>query len=408
MDRVLTVADVRKALLAAQGLAKSQGVVPATKADVLEAVRRIHALQIDTISVVARSPYFVLWSRLGDYEAKWLDELLAEGALFEYWAHAACMMPIEEFGLYRRAMLEPSNRFTHRTRWMEQHRELVESVLGRIASEGALRSADFERSDGRKGGGWWDWKVEKTALEALFNTGQLMVKRRVGFQRVYDLRERVLPVWDDSRTPSAEDAASGLILHAVKALGIARSDWVRQYLGTVMGTQALVQKRVQGLISEGKLNAVEVEGWKQPGLVHPDNRGLVASLVGGEVPSERATLLSPFDPVVADRARALELFGFDYRIECYTPTAKRRYGYFTLPILFGDALVGRVDAKVHRKQRVFEVKSLHLEPTTEVTPKLVQALRDVLNRCARWHSAEDVIVNRTDPGSLRDQLGFSR
>ena len=404
MPPTLTLTDVRRALLSAQRLA-APPPEPATKQAVLATIRRIHALQIDTISVVARAPYFILWSRLGDYDAKWLDELLAEGALFEYWAHAACMMPIEEFGLYRRAMLEPTNRFSHRRAWVTEHHALLSRVRERIVAEGPLRSADFERTDGRKSGGWWDWKEEKTALEALFNSGELMVRRREGFQRLYDLRERVHPTWEDTRVPSTEEATDGLILHAVRALGIARADWVRNYLYTVMGTKAATERRMASLLTSGQVIGVDVEGWKQPGLVHPANIGLVE-----RAPTRianHATLLSPFDPVVADRARGRELFGFDYTIECYTPEAKRRYGYFTLPILYGEALVGRVDAKVHRKQRLFEVKALHLEPGVEVEAELVAALRDVLSRCARWHQADEVVVRKCDPEELASLLGFS-
>jgi uncharacterized protein YcaQ len=406
MPPALAVTHVRRALLFAQGLGAPPPAA-ATKDDVLATIRRIHALQIDTISVVARSPYLVLWSRLGDYDPRWLDELLADGALFEYWAHAACMMPIHEFGLYRRAMLEPANRFAHRRAWVIEHHALVSRVRERIIAEGPLRSADFERTDGRKGGGWWDWKEEKTALEALFNSGELMVLRREGFQRLYDLRERVHPTWEDSRVPSAEEAADGLILHAVRALGIGRADWVRNYLYTVMGSKVATERRVAGLLAGGQIVGIDVEGWKQLGLVHPENLALVDAAGGGSTPENRATLLSPFDPIVADRARALELFGFDYTIECYTPEAKRRYGYFTLPILYGESLVGRVDAKVHRKHGLFEVKALHLEPGVKVDAELVEALRAVFVRCARWHGASEIVVRRTDPQELHGLLGFT-
>src|SRR5215210_2314672 len=174
-------------LLAAQGL--NSAPKRATKGDVREIIRRMGVLQIDSIAVVARSPYLVLWSRLGSYEPRWLDELLAEGALFEYWSHAACFIPIEDYGLYRRLMLEGSEK----TRaWFSTHPDEVRRVLARVREGGPVRSAEFARADGRAGG-WWEWKPEKRALEHLFAAGELMISRRdPNFHRVYDLRERVL------------------------------------------------------------------------------------------------------------------------------------------------------------------------------------------------------------------------
>src|SRR5215216_5889803 len=193
-----SLAAARALLLATQGLS-SPPDRPATKEDVLQCVRRMGVLQIDSIAVVARSPYLVLWSRLGSYDPRWLDELLAEGALFEYWAHAACFIPIEDYGLYRRLMLEGGEKARA---WFSAHPEEVGRVLARIRDEGEVRSAEFARTDGRAGG-WWEWKPEKRALEHLYSTGELMISRRdSNFHRVYDLRERVLaralPGWKDA------------------------------------------------------------------------------------------------------------------------------------------------------------------------------------------------------------------
>ncbi|MBV9111119.1 MAG: YcaQ family DNA glycosylase, partial [Gemmatimonadetes bacterium] len=177
----------------------------ATKHDVLACIRRMGALQIDTISVVNRSPYFVLWSRLGAYEPRWLDELLAEGALFEYWAHEACFLPIEDYPLFRNRMLDRGWmkwRFSHAV--MEKHADQVARVLETIREHGPVRSAELGAP--RSGSGsWWGWKPEKRILESLFTAGELMIARREGFQRVYDLRERVLPDWDDARMPPTEE-----------------------------------------------------------------------------------------------------------------------------------------------------------------------------------------------------------
>src|SRR4028118_900468 len=196
-------------LLAAQGLV-SPPERPAEKGDVLGAIRRIGVLQIDSISVVARSPYLVLWSRLGSYEPRWLDELLAEGRLFEGWAHAACFVPIEDYGLYRRFMLEGGEKSRA---WFSAHPGEVRRVLERIRQGGPVRSAEFARTDG-KAGGWWEWKPEKRALEHLFAAGELMISRRdPNFHRVYDLRERVLekalPDWQDGLAPTPPGGRPG-------------------------------------------------------------------------------------------------------------------------------------------------------------------------------------------------------
>jgi uncharacterized protein YcaQ len=389
----------RAMLLAAQGLDASPER-PATRGDVLEAVRRMGVLQIDSIAVVARSPYLVLWSRLGAYEPQWLDELLAEGALFEYWAHAACFVPIEDYGLYRRFMLDGSEKSRA---WFTAHPEEVRRVLERVRRGGPVRSAEFARADG-KGGGWWEWKPEKRALEHLFAAGELMISRRdPNFHRVYDLRERVLgralPGWEDGLAPTHAEVRRALALKAVRALGVAVARWVPDYFRT---PKKGVADLLDELAGEGSLLPARIED--QPAYVHPENAQLAEAVVSGEQRPSLTTLLSPFDPVVWDRARALELFGFDYKIEVYTPAARRRYGYYSLPILHHGALVGRLDAKAHRKEGLFEVRALHLEPGTPVTEDLVSGLAGALRACTDWHGTPEVLVRRSDPSKLAKPL----
>ena len=389
----------RSLLLAAQGLG-SPPRRSATRDDVLDIIRRMGVLQIDSISVVARSPYLVLWSRIGAYDAIWLDELLAEGAIFEYWSHAACFVPIEDYGLYRRLMLEKSDK----TRvWMEAHPDALEHVLGHIRKKGPVRSAEFARTDGRAGG-WWEWKPEKRALEHLFAAGELMISHRENFHRVYDLRERVLanalPTWEDHLAPTEQEVRRALALKAVRALGVAVARWVPDYFRTPKkGAASLLEE----LAEEGSLLRAVIED--EPAYVHPGNARLAEEVLSGRQRSSVTTLLSPFDPVVWDRARASELFGFDYKIEVYTPAARRRYGYYSLPILHDGALVGRLDAKAHRKEGRFEVKAAHLEPGVPVSDDLVASLAGALSACASWHATPDVLVRRSDPPELAEALG---
>jgi uncharacterized protein YcaQ len=356
-------------------------------------------LQIDTIHVVARSPYLVLWSRLGDYQPRWLDELLAEGKLFEYWAHAACFLPIEDFPLYRSKMLDgnfPARRWS--LQWLDAHRTLAGDLLAHIRANGPARSADFQRTNGQSTG-WWDWKEEKEGLEALFTTGELMVARRYNFQRLYELRERVLPGWDDAQTLTPAEAETQWALRAVQALGVAKPAWVAPYFYRPKTPTA---KLLKELADSGALDQVEVAGWDTAGLVHPANRALVAEIAQGAQPVALTTLLSPFDPIVSDRARALDLFGFDYQIECYTPAAKRKYGYFTLPILYQNRLIGRLDAKAHRQTKLFEVRALHLEPGVGPDDELLDALAEMLQHCAAWHGTPEVVVRQAAPPEVTD------
>jgi uncharacterized protein YcaQ len=275
--RTLTLGAARALHLAAQGMLQPRRA-RATKDEVLAAIRRMGVLQIDTISVVARSPYLVLWSRLGDYDPAWLEQLLAEGKLFEYWAHEACFIPVEDYGLYRHRMLDTSPLgWKSGSSWMRGHAEQVERVLEHIRVKGPTRAADFERTDG-KSGGWWAWKPEKRSLEALFTAGKVMVARRQNFHRVYDLAERVLPGWDDSQAPAMDTVRREFALRAVKALGLAKAAWIPDYHRTRPPHLA-----PQALADEGLLLRARVEGWKEPVFVHPDHAGLLESR-GGRAP----------------------------------------------------------------------------------------------------------------------------
>jgi uncharacterized protein len=356
----------------------------AQKTDVLAAIRGMGVLQIDTIHVVARSPYLVLWSRLGDYDPHWLDELLAEGALFEYWGHAASFLPSEDYPLFRRRMLDTPFSWWDSRQWLEENRELADSILARIRSEGAVRSADFE--GGKKPpGGWWNWKMEKLALEHLFWTGELMIARREKFQRVYDLRERVVPGWDDARTPSCSEVDRTLTLRTIALLGIALPGWVWDYYRLGKREMPAI---LRGLLKEGALVEVEVEGWTAPALVHADQ---LDRLESAESLEPRGTwLLSPFDPLVWDRRRLKELFNFDFQLECYLPAGKRKFGYYLLPVLHNGALVARMDVKAHRAEGVFEVRGLFLEQGVAIDDDLVSGLRQVLKACAAWHGTPQV------------------
>lgn len=403
----LTAQQARNLHLAAQGLL----VRPrrrARKGDVLAAIERMRILQIDTIHVVARSPYFVLFSRLGAYRQQWLDELLEEGHVFECWAHEACFAPFADHELHRRHAEAGrgghwSMKSAQRTR--AAHGTGIAGLLERIRENGAVKASEFERADGASGGGWWGWKDEKRWLEALFAHGELMIARRENFQRVYDLAERVLE--NARRHRLAEPVVDApamkrqFVLGAVRALGITQARWINDYFRS---GGKLKDAALDAFVANGELLRVDVDGWSNAAYVHRDHGDLLAVAATGRLRATHTVLLSPFDPVVWDRERASAMFGFDYRIECYTPAPKRRYGYYVLPILHRGRLVGRLDAKAHRADDVFEVKALYLEEAVVSTPALARAIAGAIRESANWHGTSRIELARSEPKSFRREV----
>lgn len=389
----LSLQQARDLMLTTLGLAKPPRRKP-SKVDVLNTIRQITVLQIDTISVVARAHLHILWSRLGNYNPDWIEELRCEGSLFEYYAHAMCFIPIEDYPIYRRHMLNPPQTRTNIDAvWEAENIELLNQIREHIKMNGAVRSADFEHSE--KGSAWWDWKKEKVALEHLFYRGEVMVSERRNFQRVYDLRERIHPGWDDQNTPSYEDAIRAQVLKAAKALGVAKADWLASYYYLL---KKHVQKLLPDLVREGDLIPVEVAGFeKQPFYVHHDNAQTLQLALEDRLKATHTSILSMFDPLVTDRSRTRELFGFDYLIECYTPAPKRVYGYFVLPILRKGKLVGRMDAKAWRKEKRLEVIHLFLEPRVKPSRSLAADLAQTLSQYASWQGLSAVEITQTTP-----------
>jgi uncharacterized protein len=389
--------NIRSMLLTVQGLATPPVGKP-TKKDVLATIRQMGLLQLDTISVVARSQYLVLWSRLGAYEPRWLDDLLTEGAVFEYWAHAACVLPIEDYRIYRRRMLDYADNGHYMDRLEPGISEAIVRTLDHIREHGAVRSNTFKDTR-EKAGTWWDWSPEKRALEHLFNAGIVMILKRIGFQRVYDLSERVFPIWDDRNTCTREEGMRAMVVKAVKALGAAPARWLVSYYPDYLRSRTAkrdISHILKELTQDGVLFEVAVEGWREAAYMHKDHLDLAAQALNDALHSSVTTFLSPFDPIVSDRARVEDLFGFSYRIETYTPVERRRYGYFTLPILHQGALVGRMDAKAHRQAGIFEVKALHLEAGEHPSESLTEAVAARLREFANWHGTPNIKIGYCD------------
>ena len=386
----LSLKEARHLHLAAQGLLKKPRR-RARQTDILSTIQQMSLLQIDTINVVARSPYLVLFSRLGSYPQHWLDDSLRSGELMEYWAHEACFLPRSDFALVRHRMLNPDKMgWKYHKEWMHEHAASIEELLGHIAQNGPVRSADF--SHPRKGAsGWWEWKPHKRHLEGLFTAGKLMVVERRNFHRVYDLTHRAMPHWDDERDAlSRLEAESIMLRNSARSLGIFRPQWLADYYRL---RQPALPALLKGWQDEGLVTPVIVEELGEMWL-HRDLHAVLESAPGGKLTASHSAVLSPFDPVVWDRKRAEQLFNFSYRLECYTPAPKRQYGYFVLPLLHQGKLVGRMDSKLHRKGGVLEIFSLWLEEGVKVTAGLESGLQRAINDFARWQGAEEVVLRQ--------------
>jgi uncharacterized protein YcaQ len=402
---MISLEQARALHLAAQGLLQPAPKV-ASRTALRNTIARMQLLQIDTIHVVARSPYLVLFSRLGHYPRNWLEDALANGQIFETWAHEACFAPTDDLLLHR-----AYNRHA-RYHWglikaensHAQQRAHLDKLLMHIRDHGAVKSSDFESTE-RKGGAWWGWKDEKRWLEALFATGELMVSRRENFHRVYDLTHRVAPqalaLEAAGQGSDASLARQQFTEKAIVALGICQARWVNDYFRM---KPRLKDPDLDALVEDGTLTRVAVEGWGAPGYVHRSHQSLLKKAAKGTLEPTHCALLSPFDPVVWDRERASTFFDFDYRLECYTPEPKRIYGYFVLPILCRGELIGRLDAKAHRADGIFEVKVLYAQPGFKWTEAQVQDVALAILRCAVWHGTPEVRITRTQPAGLRTAL----
>ncbi len=320
------------------------------------AIEALGYVQIDTISVADRAHDHVLRSRVPGYRPEFLNRLLADGSVFEYWAHAAAYLPLSD---YRFARPHMNAMRDGRTRWIRSRdQKLMRRVLDRIRSDGPLQARDFEAPPGRRNAAWWDWKPAKQALEQLFMQGDLMVVRRDGFQKVYELAERVLPSHVDTREPTLAECAAHLVQRHVRAHGFATAR-ACAYGRNRPGLQEAVAGQLAAAHHQGQLTAIDPAHSGTPrDCLYADPAGLQ-----GRAPTapQRSRLLSPFDNALIQRDRTRALFGFDYQLECYVPEARRRFGYFCLPLLYGDRFVGRADCKAHRSEGRFEVRHLHIE-----------------------------------------------
>jgi hypothetical protein len=368
-DRV-SLAALRRHVVAHQGFATRLRRAGAD--DVEAAVRRLSCVQLDSISTVERSHRIALTSRIGVYPEETVSRLLREGRVFEYWAHEACLLPVEDFPLFRWRMRGRGHWGRHE-RALASHPEVAEHVLDEIRKRGPLGSRHFA---GEKGDEMWDWKPAKEVLDAYWDSGVLSIAGRQGFQRMYDLTERVIPREVLERPePGDGEALRELVLRAVRARGALTESGVAEHW-RVEGRTATVRPHLEELVEGGDLRRLRVDDGGADVFV-PAGEPLWESVSPG------ATLLSPFDNLLWDRPFAERLFGFKHVMEIYKPKPERVYGYYVLPLLRGDRIVGRADLKSERKEGALKVLAFHLEPKVRDSAALKEAFASALKRLAR-------------------------
>ena len=376
LQTTVSATTIRRLAVAAQGYAGRYR--RATGASVEAAIRSLSCVQLDSISIVERSHRIALASRVGDYPSDTVSRLLAEGRIFEYWAHEACLLPIEAWPLFRRAMENGGRGWYGEV--ARKHPHLADEIRAEIRERGPLASRHFE---GAAGGDMWNWKPAKATLERLWNHGELAISGRQGFQRVYDLAERVIPRAQlEAPVPSEAEVLHTFAEQAVRARGVLTEAGVKEHW-RLKGGVARIRPALDALVKEGRLRRLRIDDGGADVLVAPD-----AEL---DLPAPRAAvLLSPFDNLLWDRPFARRILGFDHLIEVYKPAPQRQYGYYVLPFLRGDRIVGRADLKSERKEGRLVVRAFHREDGVRASGALDDALDRALDRLARSIGLEEV------------------
>ncbi|PAP94621.1 winged helix-turn-helix domain-containing protein [Mesorhizobium wenxiniae] len=393
MKEKISLAMARRIALAAQGFADTRPNSTPDRRHLARVLARTGLLQIDSVSAVVRAHYMPLYSRLGPYPLALLDNaaVTRKRKVFEYWAHEASFLPVETYPLMRWRM-ERAERgeemYNGLAKWGRERAAYIEDIYREVVQRGPIAASALE---GQKGsGGWWGWSDAKHAFEWLFWAGRITTASRRGFERRYDLPERVLPPAILALpVPSPEDAHRELLRISARAHGVATAGDLRDYFRLSPGD---IKGRIEELVDAGDLLPVRVEGWDKPAYLYKDAR----------FPRkiEARALLAPFDPVVFERSRTERLFGFRYRIEIYTPVEKRQYGYYVLPFLLGERIVARIDLKADRPAGVLRVHAAYAEPGAP--PKTAAELFEELKLMQGWLGLKRIEV--TPAGDLGSAL----
>src|SRR5471032_2445070 len=393
--------QARRLALAAQGFNGRQPPAAIKPVQLNRLIERLGILQIDSVNALVRSHYLPLFSRLGNYSSDLLDQAAwSQGrrrTLFEYWGHEASLLPLSMYPLMRWRMQRATRGediYQQLARFGREEQDTIRRVLGSVEELGALGAGSLSTRQERAGP-WWDWSAEKHALEWLFAAGEVTVAGRRGFERLYDLPERVLPaaVLDH---PDIEEtqAQRSLLLHAAAALGVATEKDLRDYFRQ---NPAEARKGLAELVEDGALQVVQVQGWRQPAYALPDFK----------VPRKvtASALLSPFDSLIWERARTERLFDFRYRLEIYTPQEKRVYGYYVLPFLHNERIAARVDLRAERAVGRLAVHAVH-EEVQGLDEDGMLALARNLRQLADWLGLTEIQINCQRASAARLRVAF--
>lgn len=386
----LSISQARKLVLLSQRVPPPKQVGSSIDAT-LSTIEHLGYIQIDTISAIQRAHHHTIWIRNPQYLSSHLDELMVNKKIFEYWSHAAAYLPMRDFrfSLPRKLAIARGSE----NHWYHRDEKLMKSILKRIDSEGPLMAKDFENKGGKTGE--WQTQPAKQALENLFMQGELMIPYRVNFHKVYDLTERVLPDNLDTTVPESEEYARFLLTRYLQANGLGKASEMAYLL---KNTKALVISALKELLSEGEVIQIHVSGnnyYVLPASLDLLNKPLARSQV---------KILSPFDNLLIQRKRTLELFGFDYMLECYVPASKRKFGYFALPVLWDGNLVARMDCKADRNKSHMYIHHLALESGLAKTEAFALALSKELVSFLQFNECTSLSINRTSPSYFKDEL----
>ena len=407
----ISLKQARRIALKAQLL---DGGVKLTKGKegVAQTIEKLGYVQIDTIAVIERAHHHTLWSRRADYTPEMLHELQTKDRrVFEYWGHAMSYLPMSD---YRYFLPKMRNFENPRSKWAEislaKCGHLMQPVLERIRKEGPLCSRDFKPPPGKKRGNWWDWKPAKIALEMLFWRGDLMVTERRNFQKVYDLTARVLPGHVDTSIPGDDETGQFLVQRALSANGILQEKEILSFLQPNAGRDSdlrvansdIILNSLHGLIDAGQVTPLKIAGENDADYYALSK--IFEKSTKSVKRQPRVFILSPFDNLIIQRKRIKNLFGFNYSLECYVPASKRKFGYFTLSILWGENFVGRLDSKADRKKKAFIVRKLAFESTLKDLNVFLPAFAKKLTDFARFNRCDRIQLVKVTPSKIKADL----
>jgi uncharacterized protein YcaQ len=403
--------QARRIVLNAQ-LLDSGAKLSKGKEGIAQTIEKLGYIQIDTIAVIERAHHHTLWCRRTDYDLEMLHELQTKDRrVFEYWGHAMSYLPMSDYRYFLPKMRNFNN---PKSKWakigLEKCGHLMKPVHERIRKEGPLSSKDFKPPPGRKRGNWWDWKPAKIALEMLFWKGDLMITERRNFQKVYDLTERVLPEDVDTSLPNNDELGNFLVKRALSANGILQDKEIYNFLQPSASRDSDIQvansdiilNSLKDFLEAGEVVPVKIEG--ENNAIYYTLSKILKQSAKSRKSRPRVFILSPFDNLLIKRQRIEKLFSFNYSLECYVPAPKRKFGYFTLPILWGDNFIGRLDPKADRKKKTFIVQKLAFETITKDFDVFLPAFVKKLADLAHFNRCDKIKLMKVTPSKIKANL----